>query len=155
MEKELHIGHELKRLDNEIASHIAAFRARTGGGDLTRMQSWIIRFLYLRQGTEVYQKDIEAEFSIARSTATGILQLMEKKGYITRQSVDRDARLKQLALTYEGKMVHEQTEKNFQNMEAKLREGISDEELELFLRIVQKMRTNMEEDDMGTDRRRD
>lgn len=52
-------------------------------------------------------------------------------------------------------MVHEQTEKNFQNMEAKLREGISDEDLELFLRIVQKMRTNMEEDDMGTDRRRD
>ena len=40
-------------------------------------------------------------------------------------------------------------------MEAKLCEGISDEDLELFLRIVQKMRTNMEEDDMGTDRRRD
>ncbi|MGN0252210.1 MAG: MarR family winged helix-turn-helix transcriptional regulator [Oliverpabstia sp.] len=155
MEKELHIGRELKRLDNEIASHIAAFQAKTGGGDLTRMQSWIIRFLYVRQGTDVYQKDIEAEFSIARSTATGILQLMEKKGYICRKSVARDARLKQLVLTDEGKQIHEQTERNFQKLEVKLREGISDEELELFLRIVQKMRNNMEQAHMETDRRRD
>ena len=43
------------------------------------MQSWIIRFLYEHSEEDIYQRDIEAEFSIARSTATGILKLMEKE----------------------------------------------------------------------------
>ena len=33
---------------------------------------------------------------------TGILQLMEKKGYIVRVSVPTDARLKQILLTNQG-----------------------------------------------------
>ena len=75
-----HIGYENKRLENELHSRMAAYRASVGGEDLTMMQCWIIRFLYEHEEEEVYQRDIEAEFSIARSTATGILKLMEKKG---------------------------------------------------------------------------
>ena len=99
MKPEEHIGMELKRLDNEIHSRMAVFRAETGADDLTMMQSWIIGFLYKKRDQEIFQKDIEAEFSIARSTATGILQLMEKKGYIQRENLPRDARLKRLTLT--------------------------------------------------------
>ena len=74
-----HIGYENKRLENELHSRMAAYRASVGGEDLTMMQCWIIRFLYEHEEEEVYQRDIEAELSIARSTATGILKLMEKK----------------------------------------------------------------------------
>ena len=35
----------------------------------------------------MFQRDIEREFSITRSTVTNILQLMERKGYIERRSV--------------------------------------------------------------------
>ena len=94
-----HIGFENKRLENEIHSRMTAYRAAMGGEELTMMQSWIIRFLYEHSEEDIYQRDIEAEFSIARSTATGILKLMEKRGYIRRVSVERDARLKKLELT--------------------------------------------------------
>ena len=57
----------------------------------------------------VFQRDIEREFSITRSTVTNILQLMERKGYIQRLSVPQDARLKQLVLTEEGIQRHEKT----------------------------------------------
>ena len=93
-----HIGFENKRLENEIHSRMTAYRAAMGGEELTMMQSWIIRFLYEHSEEDIYQRDIEAEFSIARSTATGILKLMEKRGYIRRVSVERDARLKKLEL---------------------------------------------------------
>ena len=63
-----HIGYENKRLENELHSRMAAYRASVGGEDLTMMQCWIIRFLYEHEEEEVYQRDIEAEFSIARST---------------------------------------------------------------------------------------
>ena len=47
----------------------------------------------------VLQRDIEQEFNIQRSTATVILQRMEKKGLIQRKKADQDARQKQVMLT--------------------------------------------------------
>ena len=35
----------------------------------------------------MFQRDVEAEFNIRRSTATGILQLMEKNGFLLREPV--------------------------------------------------------------------
>lgn len=42
----------------------------------------------------IFQKDLETEFCIGRSTVTNILNLMEKKGFVRRESVSYDARLK-------------------------------------------------------------
>ena len=39
---------------------------------------------------EVYQKDIEKYFNIRRSTATGLLNSLEKNGYITKEPVEND-----------------------------------------------------------------
>lgn len=54
---------------------------------LTLMHGWIIAYLYDHRDEDVYQKDIENAFSIARSTVTSILKLMEKKNYITRRAL--------------------------------------------------------------------
>ncbi len=149
-----HIGPEIKRLGNEIHSTIDAYRAEAGD-DLTMMQSWIIGYLYEQRDREMFQKDIEAKFSIARSTATGILQLMEKKGYIVRQTIESDARMKRLGLTEMGSQQRESTIHNIERMESKLREGISEEDLETFFRVIRKMRNNIEREHSETDRRRD
>ncbi|NCB92461.1 MAG: MarR family transcriptional regulator [Clostridia bacterium] len=154
MQREGHIGLEIKRLDNEIHSRMAVYRDSVGASELTRMQAWIIGFLYRNEEKEIFQKDIEAEFSIARSTATGILQLMEKKGYLKRQSVERDARLKSVVLTNAGERMHLNIEDNISKMESRLRMGITGEELEVFFRVIRKMRENVEVDDNETDRRR-
>lgn len=155
MEPKDHIGFEVKRLDNEIRSRVSFVRASMGAGELTRMQSWIIRFLYSNQDREIFQKDVEAEFSIARSTATGILQLMEKKGFIKRQSVERDARLKKLTLTDKGIELQKNTIAGIDALEEKMREGISQEELDIFFRVIRKVRSNVEREHNETDRRRD
>lgn len=155
MEKKDHIGIEVKRLDNEIHSRMAVYRSEKGQGELTMMQSWILGFIYRNPQREIFQKDIEAKFSIARSTATGILQLMEKNGYIRRISLPRDARMKKLELTPKGIQMQEITLENVQRMENKLREGISQEDIEIFFRVIRKMRLNVEMEQSETDRRRD
>ncbi len=72
-------------------------------GDLaerpTKTQTWVINYLYENRGRDVFQRDIQEQFAVRRSTVTGILQLMEKNGWITRQSVGEDARLKKIVLT--------------------------------------------------------
>lgn len=39
----------------------------------------------------MFQKDIEEAFNITRSSVTGVVKLMEQKGYIRRESVAGDA----------------------------------------------------------------
>ena len=119
------------------------------------MQGWIIGYLYRNRVKEIFQKDLEAEFSIARSTATGILQLMEKKGYLKRESVPHDARLKKLVLTEKGMNTHEQHIKRIHDIEDMLREGLSEEEIQTFFRLIRKMRENLEKNHSETDRRRE
>lgn len=150
-----HIGREIKRLDNEIHSMMIVSRAETGNADMTMMHNWVIGYLYRNRKKEIFQKDVEAEFSIARSTATGILQLMEKKGYLYRQSVPHDARLKQLLLTEKGIECHEQHIQWIEKTEAMMREDLSEEEIQTFFRVIRKMRENLEKNHSETDRRRE
>lgn len=56
------------------------------GDSLTVMQKHILKFILLETlHREIYQKDIEEEFQIRKSTVTGILQLMEKRIYLPRK----------------------------------------------------------------------
>ena len=71
--------------------------------EITGVQSRVLHFVCEHSRTgPVYQKDIENEFHIRRSTATGILKLMEKNGMIGKESVPEDARLKRLKVTARG-----------------------------------------------------
>ena len=74
------IGFEIHTLDKMIGRMIFSFSGQQNEQDAcSRLQAWIVKYLYESMDREVFQKDIEARFKIARSTATGILQAMEKK----------------------------------------------------------------------------
>ena len=67
----------------------------------TLMHTWIIGFIQEREekNIDTFQKDIEKEFSINRSTTSEMIKLMCKKGMIKRVAVSHDARLKKIVLT--------------------------------------------------------
>ena len=65
--------------------------------DLTGNQMAIIDFI--TNHAEVFQRDIEHEFEIQRSTTTVLFQRMEKKDLIERFTSLKDARQKAVALT--------------------------------------------------------
>ena len=104
------------------------------------MHGWIIEYLYRHRNTPVFQRDIEREFSITRSTVTNILQLMERKGYIERRSVPQDARLKQLVLTEEGVRFHENTILSFKQTDDYVASLLTEEENAELLRLLNKLR---------------
>jgi len=144
------IGFEIRKLDHMLARNLQA-RVKTAGIDeVTLMHGWIIRYLYANQDKDVFQKDIERYFSIGRSTVTNIIQLMEKKGFIIRESVEYDARLKKVVLTKKGIQNHESLERLIESLDNSLIEGITDEELLVFHSVVGKLTANlMREDTVG------
>ena len=66
----------------------------------TNMQRLVLHYILFESlNRDIYQRDVEKEFQIRRSTATGTLQILEKNGFITRDPVKEDARLKKLTPT--------------------------------------------------------
>ena len=103
------IGYEIRVLNNTIRNSINNMKlnkAIESNPHTTRLHAWVIGFVF-HSKNPVYQKDIETEFQIKRSTASTLLASMEQNGLITRRSVDHDARLKQVILTDKARKMHE------------------------------------------------
>lgn len=145
MEKPRHIGFEFKTITNLIMRNIDARLSKLADRDYTKMQTWIISFINEKsKESDVFQKDIEKEFKIRRSTATGILQLMEKNGYITKHAVDYDARLKKLLLTQKAIKLNEEIYLNINAFEEELESYLTEEEVRIFFEITAKLKKKLE-----------
>ena len=143
MEKKDSICFNLKRVNHIVERGIHTSLAAAGFDEITNMHGWILGFLYHAEGP-VYQKDIETHFDIGRSTVTNILQLMEKKGYLTRTTDEHDARLKRLELTQLGKKVHLDTIAVIDAAHDTMEAGITDEERRICFSVFEKIRRNVE-----------
>lgn len=142
---EFHLGKAIHELDNLIYRNMLAQGREYGYDQITVMNGWIVKYLTLNEDKDIFQKDIENEFGITKSTVTGIIKLMEKKGFIERVSVPRDARLKKLVLTDKGREYEATMETQIRLDEQKFRENITDEEFEIFIRVLNKIKQNVKE----------
>ena len=141
MEEKHSIGYEVHTLDNMIGRQIASICDKDG---ITQMQSWVIGYLYDRPSEDVFQKDIEAQFHSARSTATGIIQLMEKRQFLKREPVPYDARLKRLVLTEKAIGYQVSVINNLQQLENMLQEHIPPKDLDIFFDVIHQIKDNLQ-----------
>ena len=68
---------------------------------------------------------------------------MEKKGYVRREFVEQDARLKKVTLTEKGIKNHESIEMMIKKLDAILEENIKEEELEIFFKVAGEIKKNL------------
>lgn len=114
----------------------------------TNMQRVVLHYiLFQSMKKEVYQRDVEREFQIRRSTATGILQLLEKHGFIMREPVKWDARLKKLVPTDKAEAVREHILGNIRYVENLLKSGIEEERLLVCVEVLEQMSENLSGDE--------
>ena len=129
------LNHLIKRnLQNELSSELMRISAANG---------YILIYLYENKQNDVFQRDLEEYFNITRSTASKVLSLMETKGLIRRGGVDGDARLKKLVITKEGEMMLEALSDSRKQMEDKLTDGFSEDELDRLHDYLRRMKENM------------
>ena len=144
MRNDERLGVTIHGLDNMLLRNLFAHLKAYGLDEATVMHSWILKYLESHTDTEIFQKDLETVFSCNRSTVTNILQLIEKKGYIRRESVERDARLKQIILQDKGYETLKALDRMNRDLAEDTLRGISEEELETFYRVADKLKTNLE-----------
>ena len=138
---------EIKALNNLIKRMMVSHHLKCKApSDITGQQMNVIMFLKhsYSEGKEVFQRDVECNLNIRSSTATGILKTLEKNGYIKRVSVPSDARLKKLVLTEKSYAMFEQIDPFIKAINAKITEGLTEEEIEQFFCITEKLKQNID-----------
>ena len=137
------IGMECRCLSNLVRRKMGETDAIKVSQQLTGMHGYVIGYLYNHQDQEVYQKDLEKRFEMRRSTATQMISLMEKNGLVLRQPVLHDARLKRLVLTEKAIEMHKQVEKEIEKVESLLKNGLTQDELQTFFAVMDKVKANL------------
>ncbi|HIZ19998.1 MAG TPA: MarR family transcriptional regulator [Firmicutes bacterium] len=112
---------------------------------LTGVQSRVMHYILVKCADgPVFQRDVENAFGLSRSTATGILQLMEKNELILRESVASDARLKSLIPTEKAAHLDAQVGECLHQAEQCLTHGLSSTQLSAFLETAAHMSANLD-----------
>lgn len=141
------LGRRLRQLNNSVRRFIdRGSKCKREIDNLTCSNGWIIGYLCHaeEEGRDVYQRDLEEEFGVTRSTASKVMILLEKKGIITREPVLRDARLKRIALTDRSRELGKLMEEDAHRVEAALTEGFTQQELEVLFSFFDRLQANIE-----------
>ncbi|MDY5021515.1 MAG: helix-turn-helix domain-containing protein [Blautia sp.] len=148
MNNKQQIGYEIHTLDKMLGRVVCASQSGIPQNQgLTQMQGWIIHYIYTNPDKDIFQKDIEAYFHIASSTATGILKLMEKNGFLIRKAHPLDARMKILTLTDKSIALQLAIIENFTKIEAMLRQDIPPEMLQVFFDVIHQIKNNIKQNE--------
>ena len=143
MDYQTDAGRYINRIANRLRRDFWKVQKQFG---LTAAQGNLLSFILLEGETnKLYQKDVEKEFDLRPSTATELLQTLEKKELILRISDEEDGRYKILHATEKAQCIREELLAEIRKKEAVLTEGISAEELNCFKRTAEHMLRNLEQ----------
>ena len=136
-----HATRYISKLSNKLRRKFDMLSSRK---EFSGSQGRTLRFL-LSQTEDIYQKDIEEEYSIRPSTATQLLKQMEKNGLIIREPEAYDNRLKKIVVTDKALLYKQQVIEDLTTLEETLIKGISETDLQVFFRVTEKMMDNLSE----------
>ncbi|EKQ57504.1 MULTISPECIES: MarR family winged helix-turn-helix transcriptional regulator [unclassified Clostridium] len=137
MDNEIHIGKKISILSKRIHRTISKEAVQYG---LTDVQAKILAFIRFNSDKrDIFQRDIEEEFAIRRSSVTSVLQLMEKNGLVKRVSVSEDARLKKIVLTEKGLEIQRNVYEFILKFEKSLRDELSEDEFNILVALIDRL----------------
>jgi len=108
---------------------------------LHRTQHRILMIL-LKEGKLISQKTLAQRLEITPAAVTGALKKLENEGYISKVVGD-DSRFNELYITEAGKEFVERVRNTFSATDQKLFADFTDEELEVYIRCLEKMQNNI------------
>jgi DNA-binding MarR family transcriptional regulator len=119
----------------------ALFNERLIPLGVTRVQ-WMAMYYLLKYG-DMSQKELGERMDIKESTVARLLDRMESEDLIIRTQTKEDRRIKYIKLTPKGKEKIEELLPEGQKMSEFFSIGITEDEIEVFKRVLQKFEENI------------
>ncbi len=129
-------GHLIRRLQ-QISVSIFAEGMKAGGIDLTSPQFAALTILEENPGID--QATLAGMIALDRPTIGGVVERLAGKGLVERKTSEKDRRAKRLKLTQEGKEMVKRMRPLVIASQAKILDGLSDDEKEQFTVLADKI----------------
>ena len=143
--RNMHTGRLVRMLNRQLKRNQKPEEA-VEDDELTPMQRHILNYILLETlHRDIYQKNLEEEFQVRKSTVSGILKLIEKNGFIYRESVKEDARLKRILPTKKAEALRPSILEHIHETEIRMTEGVSEQDLFLCKKVLYQMCQNLAE----------
>lgn len=143
-DRSLYIGGLLRELTIAVHRNIGVELSEHELGDMKGPQSMALGYLiHASAQDEIYVKDLEKYMKIRKSTASELVSRLEKNGYVKTEKSQKDGRLKRLIVTEEGHEAHDRILQFLQEIDDRLVEGLSKEEVDTFVNLLNRLIQNM------------
>ncbi len=141
---ECRFGREIRIISNLMRRRLDSSAVMTRSKNITGTGGWLLGYLYANRDRDIYQRDVEKEFSIRRATSSKVITRLEDKGFVRRESVDCDARLKKLVLTEEGIKIQRDVCRELDDFDEKLISVLTEDEQKTLFELLGKIKDSLE-----------
>lgn len=139
------LGLDIGKINHIISRNVDAAVIKAIDDSLTVAQAYTIDFIMLEgKDKDIFQKDLEKGLDLKRSSISLMLNNMEKSDLIQRVPVSEDARLKKIVLTDKSSRLYEKISVAIDSVENRLCKEITEDELKVFYKVLDKIRTNLD-----------
>lgn len=129
-------GHLIRRLHQQ-STYAFAQRTQAAGFDLTAIQYAALEAICSHPATD--QARVAELIGYDRATIGGVIDRLEKKGWISRVVSDRDRRARELTLTVKGNRVLAALQPIVQGVQQDILHPLNDAERECFVNLARKV----------------
>lgn len=134
--------------NNPIFQDIARFRAIIFDAmlkphDMTMSQGWVLVHLVRENGLR--QSDLADRLDIATVTTSKLIDRLEARGYVERRPDPNDRRSNRVYATDQAKELVKVMTRTIYEVDEIANQGISEEELQVTLKVLRRMRGNLKE----------
>lgn len=129
-------GHLIRRL-NQISTTVFHRHIQQSDHDLTPVQFSAMHTL--KNNPDIEQAQLAAMIAYDRATIGGVIDRLEKKGYVSRVISKQDRRARQCRLTKTGLNVIKAISPAVEALQDEILVGLNSKEREQFIRLAQKV----------------
>ncbi len=140
---ETNLFKQISCLDHELKEYMV------GGVGLHKMlnltQFQILLYLFKNENEDVCQKDLQKEIHLKKASITASLDSLEDKGLVYREASKSDARKNYIRLSDKTKDFSDALNERSRKLYERIEKGLSEQELELFTKVIDKIREQVKE----------
>ena len=138
-------GHLIRRLHQQ-STQVFVQRTQAAGHDLTPVQYAALEAIYENPGSD--QKFVAQLIGYDRATIGGVIERLEKKGWVRRVVSEQDRRARELSLTAKGNSIRLALQPIVKELQKEILHPLSEADQELMIKLARQVVLNS---DLNTD----
>ena len=126
-----------------IADRVSTLFSLRADLKVTAAQSRVLMYLEVKGGGPMSQRELEEYLNVSHTTAKGLLQRLEEKGYVRTAFDSKDGRVKNAYLTDKARQCRDELSSHINTLTELMMAGLAPEEEEQLFELLRRVFRNI------------